>query len=102
MSAVLLNSTYIPQNGQHAVGGLSLQQVQNLKIRFATLSATEMAALNGGQPLPASYLMPNMQILSNMNNLKLLNTRQTQWAMPAARLAKSMVHLRIWWTMAEW
>jgi len=79
MSAALLNSTYIPQH----VGGLSLQQVQNLKSAFATLSATEMAALNGGRPLPASYLMPNMQIPPNTNNLKLPNTRQTQWPMAA-------------------
>jgi hypothetical protein len=74
----------IPQNGQHAVGGLSLQQVQNLKSAFATLSVTEMAALNGGRPLPASYLMPNMQLPPNTNiSLKLPNTRQTQWAMAA-------------------
>lgn len=77
MSAALLNSNYLPQNGQHA-GGLSLQQVQNLKSAFANLSATEMAALNGGRPLPASYLMPNMQLPAN---LKLPNSRQTQWAM---------------------
>jgi enhancer of polycomb-like protein len=84
MSAALLNSTYLPQNGQHAVGGLSVQQVQSLKSAFATLSATEMAALNGGRPLPASYLMPNMQLPPNANiNLKLPNTRQTQWAMAA-------------------
>jgi hypothetical protein len=43
-----------------------------------------MAALNGGRPLPASYLMPNMQLPPNTNvNLKLPNTRQTQWAMAA-------------------
>ena len=43
MSAALLNSTYLPQNGQHGVGGLSPQQVQNLKSAFANLSAMEMA-----------------------------------------------------------
>lgn len=76
MSAALLSSIYLPQNGQHAVGGLSLQQLQNPK--------SEMAALNGGRPVPASYLMPNMQLPPNTNiNLKLPNTRQSHRAMAA-------------------
>jgi len=84
MSAALLSSTYLPQNRQHAVGGLSLQQVQNLKSAFANLYATEMAALNGGRLVPASYLMPNTQLPPNTNiNLKVPNTWQTQWAMAA-------------------
>ena len=90
MSAALLNSTYLPQG---AAGGLSHQQVQNLKSAFANLSATEMAALNGGRALPASYLMPNMQLPPNANvNLKLQNTRQTQWAMGAQQRPASVVN----------
>jgi hypothetical protein len=72
------------QNGQHAVGGLSLQQLQNLKSAFANLSATEMAALNCRRPVPASYLMPNMPLPPNTNiDLKLPNIRQSHWAMAA-------------------
>jgi enhancer of polycomb-like protein len=85
MSAALLNSAYLPPNGPHAAGGLSLQQMQNLKSAFANLSATEMAALNGGRPLSASYLMPSMQLPPGAN-LKLPNTRPTQWAIAAAQL----------------
>jgi hypothetical protein len=75
MSAALLSSTYLPQNGQHAVGGLSLQQVQNLKSAFANSSATEMAALN------VLFLLRNSCPICNFLNLKLPNTRQSQWAM---------------------
>lgn len=86
LSAASLSSAYLPQNGQHAVGGLSVQQVQNLKSAFANLSATEMATLNGGIPLPALYLMyaasectsiklperPNEQFSSDVQSLWLI------------------------------
>ncbi|KAF9530669.1 enhancer of polycomb-like-domain-containing protein [Crepidotus variabilis] len=83
MSALLNAGGYPVQNGQ-ATNGLSLQQVQNLKSAFANLPAAEMAALNSGRPVPASYLMqqPNVNMLPNAAslNLKLPATRQAQWA----------------------
>ncbi len=82
MTALLNSGAYpLAQNG-HGASGLSLQQVQNLKSAFANLSASEMAALNGGRGLPASYLMPNMsvQLPTGNVNLKLATTRQSQWS----------------------
>jgi len=78
MTALLNSGAYpLGQNG-HGASGLSLQQVQNLKSAFANLSASEMAALNGGRGLPASYLMPNMSV--QLPSLKLATTRQSQWS----------------------
>ena len=80
MTAAALQVAY--QNGQHG-GGLSLQQMQNLKSAFANLPAPDMANLNGGRSLSGSYAMPNgnMQLPAGTNiNLKLPATRQMQWA----------------------
>jgi len=87
-AAALVNSaSYQPnQNPQHA-GGLSLQQMQNLKTVFANMPAPELAALQAGRGIPASYMHVgaavanmNMQIPPGANmNLKLPPSRQMQW-----------------------
>lgn len=75
------------QNPQHG-GGLSLQQMQNLKTVFANMPAPELAAMQAGRGIPGSYMHigPNaanmMQIPpgANLNmNLKLPPSRQMQW-----------------------
>lgn len=82
MTALLNTGAYSPAQNGHGAGGLSLQQVQNLKSAFASLSPSEMAALNGGRALPATYLMSSMgmQLPTGNGNLKLATTRQSQWS----------------------
>jgi len=83
MSASAFQAAY--QNAQSA-GGLSLQQVQNLKSAFANIPASEMAAINGGRSHSGSYMMTNgtnvnMPLAPGTNmNLKLPATRHMQWA----------------------
>jgi len=87
-AAALVNSASYQhnQNPQHA-GGLSLQQMQNLKTVFANMPAPELAALQAGRSIPASYMHVgatvanmNMQIPPGANmNLKLPPSRQMQW-----------------------
>ncbi|KAF8151729.1 enhancer of polycomb-like-domain-containing protein [Crassisporium funariophilum] len=90
MTAAALASYPLNQNQQHT-GGLSLQQMQNLKTAFANMPAPELAALqNAGRAISGSYMhggpnganMNNMQLPAGTNiNLKLPATRQMQWAM---------------------
>jgi enhancer of polycomb-like protein len=87
-AAALVNSASYQQhnqNSQHA-GGLSLQQMQNLKTVFANMPAPELAALQAGRGIPASYMHVapnvanmNMQIPGANMNLKLPTSRQMQW-----------------------
>jgi len=88
MTALLSSGAYpLAQNGQH-MGGLSQQQVQTLKTAFASLSASEVAALSNGRPLPGSYLMPNMNMqLAAGANLKIPAARQ-QWAAMNSQLQR--------------
>ena len=88
MTALLSSGAYpLAQNGQH-MGGLSQQQVQTLKTAFASLSASEVAALSNGRPLPGSYPMPNMNMqLAAGANLKIPAARQ-QWAAMNSQLQR--------------
>ncbi|KAF9483666.1 hypothetical protein BDN70DRAFT_799389 [Pholiota conissans] len=87
MTAALVNSASYPhnQNQQHPTGGLSLQQVQNLKSIFTNIPPADVNALTA-RGLPNGYMhVPNggnmnMQISPGTNmNLKLPAARQMQW-----------------------
>ena len=91
MTTPTINSSF--QN-QHT-GGLSLQQMQNLKTAFANIPAPDLAALqNVGRAISASYM--NLAVNgTNMNmqlpagaNMKMSPVRQLQRAINSASLQK--------------
>jgi enhancer of polycomb-like protein len=87
------------QNPSH-VGGLSLQQMQNLKTIFTNMPAPELAALQAGRGIPASYMTVgpsvtnmNMQIPPGTNmNIKLPPSRQMQWMNSSMQRPPSVVN----------
>jgi enhancer of polycomb-like protein len=92
MTTSTINSSF-GQN-QHT-GGLSLQQMQNLKTAFANIPAPDLAALqNVGRAISASYM--NLAVNgTNMNmqlpagaNMKMTPARQIQRAMNSASFQK--------------
>ena len=93
MTTPTVNSSF-GQN-QHT-GGLSLQQMQNLKTAFANIPAPDLAALqNVGRAISASYM--NLAVNgTNMNmqlpagaNMKISPARQMQRAINSASFQKS-------------
>jgi len=63
----MVNSAF-GQNQPHTTGGLSLQQMQNLKTAFANIPAPDLAALqNVGRVISASY----MNLATNGTNMKM-------------------------------
>ena len=89
----MINNSSFGQN--HHTGGLSLQQMQNLKTAFANIPAPDLAALqNVGRAISASYM--NLAVNgTNMNmqlpagaNMKLSPARQMQRAMNSASFQK--------------
>ena len=83
--AALANPAAFAQYGQHT--GLSRDQVQNLKLAFANLSAQDLAAMQSvvNRPLPGSYMHLqnarnlNVQLNAVGNNLKLPAAQPMQW-----------------------
>jgi enhancer of polycomb-like protein len=90
MTTPTINSSF-GQN--HYTGGLSLQQMQNLKTAFANIPAPDLVALqNVGRAISASYkniavngTNMNMQLPANM---KMSPARQMQRAMNSASFQK--------------
>ena len=91
MTTPTINSSF----GQNQHGGLSLQQMQNLKTAFANIPAPDLVALqNVGRAISASYM--NLAVNgTNMNmqlpagaNIKISPARQMQRAMNSASFQK--------------
>ncbi|KAF8804069.1 hypothetical protein BYT27DRAFT_7108485 [Phlegmacium glaucopus] len=89
MTTPMINSVF-SQNHPHNTGGLSLQQMQNLKTAFANIPATDLAALqNVGRVISASCMSltangANMNMQPAGANMKIPPGRQMQRANPAS------------------
>jgi enhancer of polycomb-like protein len=100
-AAALVNSAPYQhnQNQQHLAGGLSQQQVQNLKSIFTNMPATDVNSM-AARGLPNGYMHVgpngsnmNMQMAPGANmNLKLPAARQMQWMSSPMQRPASVVN----------
>ncbi|KAF8621954.1 hypothetical protein AX15_007385 [Amanita polypyramis BW_CC] len=87
-TAALANPAFAQYMSSQHSGGLSMQQVQNLKSAFASLPAQDLAAMQSvaSRPLQGSYMHLqnarnlNVQLSAAVNNLKLPTSQPIQWA----------------------